>query len=291
MADEIDPERIRIIAEAACVPLDAASPARIARAVAPTAWASRRQGPSSRLRPNRRHSPSCSKGSWTVERSRDAQPDRTCRRDPRAQTILRRGHDRATRAHSRLAAENQCLRQRRGGECAGSWRERPTRRLRAARSRGRCTACRSPTRICIIRPARSRGAGRNCGRAGSPRRHRRRLRGLRRPDHSASARCIWRNSPTVRRGTTPISAMPAIRGTPNTSPAAHPPARVRPWRQGSCRRRSARIPAARSACRRIFAASPASSRPMDASAAPTPCRCPSPSTRSARWRAPPRIAR
>ena len=37
MADEIDPERIRIIAEAACVPLDPASPARIARAVAPTA--------------------------------------------------------------------------------------------------------------------------------------------------------------------------------------------------------------------------------------------------------------
>jgi hypothetical protein len=37
MADEIDPERIRIIAEAACVPLDATAPARIARAVAPTA--------------------------------------------------------------------------------------------------------------------------------------------------------------------------------------------------------------------------------------------------------------
>ena len=36
MADEIDAERIRIIAEAACVPLDPASPARIARAVAPT---------------------------------------------------------------------------------------------------------------------------------------------------------------------------------------------------------------------------------------------------------------
>lgn len=37
MAYEIDPERIRVIAEAACVPLDAASPARIARAVAPNA--------------------------------------------------------------------------------------------------------------------------------------------------------------------------------------------------------------------------------------------------------------
>ena len=37
MTDEIDPERIRVIAEAAHVPLDPASPARIARAVAPTA--------------------------------------------------------------------------------------------------------------------------------------------------------------------------------------------------------------------------------------------------------------
>ena len=37
MADEIDPERIRIVAQAACVPLDPASTARIARAVAPTA--------------------------------------------------------------------------------------------------------------------------------------------------------------------------------------------------------------------------------------------------------------
>ena len=37
MAYEIDPERIRIIAEAAGLPLDAASAARVARTVAPNA--------------------------------------------------------------------------------------------------------------------------------------------------------------------------------------------------------------------------------------------------------------
>ena len=36
MADEIDPQRIHIIAEAACVPLDPESRARVARSVAPT---------------------------------------------------------------------------------------------------------------------------------------------------------------------------------------------------------------------------------------------------------------
>jgi hypothetical protein len=37
MADDIDPQRVRMIAEAARVPLGPDAPARIARAVAPTA--------------------------------------------------------------------------------------------------------------------------------------------------------------------------------------------------------------------------------------------------------------
>ena len=247
----------------------------------------------SRSRPSRRASSRCSAGRSAGERARPSSRSQevaaAIRRRKLSSVELTRALARTDRA---LAARAQRVRARRGRRSAGGCQGG---RSRARASRAEGTAARRAARpqghvllggqACRLRLEGARGLDRaghvHCDRA---------ARGGRLVPARRAAHGRVRLRPD--RAQRPSRARAAIHGTRAASPAAR--------RRGSggggrgaarAMRRSAPTPAARSACRRISAASPASSRPTAASAAPTRCRSRSRSTPSVRWRRPPRIAR
>ena len=179
------------------------------------------------------------------------------RRDPAPQGLLGRSHQGAARAHrangsptlnafARVEAEDALKSAKAADRALARWQAR----------RARCTACRSPTRTCTTRRASSPNAARRSARAGSRPRPPRRSSGSKPPARSGSARSTWWSSPTGRPATT---STPAMCCNP-WDPSAHHRRLVvrlglRRSARGSYRRRSAPTPAARSACRRISAAS------------------------------------
>ena len=228
--------------------------ARIARAVTSPVGASPPPISRSTWKSNRPRLSPCNAGCRTVSDPSELTLQGPRVRDPPPQGLVRRSHQGAARSYHDMAAEAQRVRAGRG---RGRAESREGRRPRARGRKSQGSAAR--------RAARAQG---HVLREGQARRMRledpqrmdrahdlnRASRGSKRPARSGSARSTWWSSPSVRPGTIPTPVMSAIHGIARTSPAARRPAPARRSARGLCRRRSAPIPAARSACRRISAA-------------------------------------